>query len=318
MIHLGYALTALEDPIKALVVYNSNPATVNPDSSTVRFGLAREDLFTVVHEQVMTPTARYADLVLPATTFAENMDVYTGYGHFYMGVSQPVIPPMAEAKSNFDLFQALAAKCGFDDPVFKESCEDRIRAYVGSMVGVPKDISVDEIMAGTLVHSTRSRGNGDVLAGVPEKISFSVIDGTTDPVTASVLPAGESADPDLLARFPLQLITPPHPDLLNSTFGERYAGELGTVLVHPHDAKRFNVTDGAIVVIVNNRGRSRRKAKVTDDTRKGVLVAEGLFWGEEDESGVRAGGINDLTSQKITDMGGGATFHESRVALIVP
>ncbi|BHH84464.1 molybdopterin-containing oxidoreductase family protein [Desulforhopalus sp. 52FAK] len=318
MIHLGYALTGLEDPVKALIVYNSNPATVNPDSSTVRFGLAREDLFTVVHEQVMTPTARYADLVLPATTFLENMDVYTGYGHFYMGVVRPVIPPMGEARSNFDFFQALAAKCGFDDPVFKESCEERVRKYVGSMSGIPEGISVDEIMGGALVHSTRSSASGDVLKGESEKIPFSVIDGSSDPVTACVLPAGESVDPDLLARFPLHLITPPHPDLLNSTFGERYSGELGTVLVHPFDAKRFNVTDGTIVVIVNNRGRSRRKARVTDDTQKGVVVAEGLFWGEDDESGARAGGINDLTSQKVTDMGGGATFHESRVTLIVP
>jgi len=318
MIHLGYALTGLEDPVKALIVYNSNPATVNPDSSTVRFGLAREDLFTVVHEQVMTPTARYADLVLPATTFLENMDVYTGYGHFYMGVARPVISPMGEAKSNFDFFQELAARCGFDDPVFKESCEERVRNYVGSMTGVPEDISVDEIMEGALVHSTRSSATGDVVSGISKKFSFSVIDGTSDPVTACVLPAGEAADPDLLARFPLHLITPPHPDLLNSTFGDRYSGELGTVLVHPYDAKRFNVTDGAIVVLVNNRGRSRRKARVTDETQKGVVVAEGLFWGEEDESGVGAGGINDLTSQKITDMGGGATFHESRVTLIVP
>ena len=317
MIHLGYALTGLKDPIKALIVYNSNPATVNPDSSTVRFGLAREDLFTVVHEQVMTPTARYADLVLPATTFLENLDVYTGYGHFYMGVAHPVIEPLGEAKSNFDFFQALAGTCGFDDAVFKESCEQRVREYVSSMEGVPNNISVDGIMGGALVHSTKSRAEGDVLQGAQNKFSFSVIDGSADPVTACVLSAGEGGDPDLLARFPLQLITPPHRDLLNSTFGDAYEGELGPVIIHPNDAARFKVKDGDIVVIVNNRGRSRRKARVSEDTRSGVLVAEGLFWGEEDTSGLGAGGINDLTSQKVTDMGGGATFHESQVALMV-
>jgi len=316
MIHLGYALTGLEDPVKALVVYNSNPVTVSPDSSTVRFGLSREDLFTVVHEQVMTPTAMYADIVLPATTFLENMDVYTAYGHFYMGVTRPVIPVFGEAKSNFDFFQKLALRCGFDEPVFKETCEERLRKYLATMQGIPEDVSIDDILDGALVHSTKSSADGHVYEGFDEKFQFALVDGTTDPATACVLPAGESADPDLLARFPLQLITPPHPNLLNSTFGEKYHGELGTVLINPVDARRFKVTDGDIVVLVNNRGRSRRVARVTEDTGKGVVVAEGLFWGEEDSSAMNAGGINDLTSQKITDMGEGATFHESRVTLM--
>lgn len=318
MIHLGYALTGMEKPVKALIIYNSNPASVNPDSSSVRFGLAREDLFTVVHEQVMTPTAKYADLLLPATTFLENMDVYTGYGHFYMGVARPVIEPVGEAKSNFDFFQALALQCGFDSEIFKETCTERIEQYLSSMDGIPKEITVDEIMNGRLVHSTRSRPNGDVISGAASNFQFSVIDGSSDPVTASIIPAGEFADPDLLARFPLQLITPPHPDLLNSTFGEKYKGETGTVIIHPEDAARFNVEDEALVIIANNRGRSQRRARVSDDTQKGVLVAEGLFWSVADKNpGMRAGGINDLTSQKLTDMGGGATFHESLVTLIV-
>lgn len=317
MIHLGYALTGLENPIKALIVYNSNPATVNPDGSSVRFGLAREDLFTVVHEQVMTPTARYADILLPATTFLENMDVYTGYGHFYMGVAQPVIEPVGEAKSNFDFFQALALQCGFDDDVFHETCEGRISQYLSSMEGIPENMSVDEIMNGGFVHSTRSRSGGDVMNGSHSKFQFAVIDGSSDPVTACLLPGGESVDPDLCARFPLQLITPPHPDLLNSTFGERYRGEAGGVIVHPRDAARFNVKDGALVVIANNRGRSKRVARVSDETQPGVLVAEGLFWAvEDDRQGIGMGGINDLTSQKTTDMGSGATFHESLVTII--
>ena len=319
MIHLGYALTGMENPLKALIVYNSNPATVNPDSSSVRFGLAREDLFTVVHEQVLTPTAKYADVLLPATTFLENMDVYTGYGHFYMGVAHPVVEPMGEAKSNFDFFQGLAKKCGFDDDVFHETCAERLEQYLLSMEGVPKDIEVDEIVNGRLVHSTRSRANGDVIQGSEFKFLFSVIDGSSDPVTSCLLPKGEFEDPDLLARFPLQLITPPHSNLLNSTFGEKYEGEVGTVIVHPEDAVRFNAKDGAMVILAKNRGRSKRRVRVSDDTQKGVLVAEGLFWAvSEKKSEIGAGGINDLTSQKVTDMGGGATFHESLVTIIVP
>lgn len=320
MIHLGYALTGLENPLKALIIYNSNPATVNPDGSSVRYGLAREDLFTIVHEQVMTPTAKYADILLPATTFLENMDVYTGYGHFYMGVARPVTEPIGEAKSNFDFFQALALKCGFGDDAFHETCEARLKRYVSSMEGVPEDMSVDEIMNGRLVHSIRSRPEGDVINGSDGsdlKFRFSAIDGSSDPVTACLLVGGESMDPDLRARFPLQLITPPHPDLLNSTFGEKYEGELGSVIVHPEDAVRFNVQDGALVILANNRGRSKRVACVSEDTQKGVLVAEGLFWTvAEENAGLSAGGINDLTSQKITDMGSGATFHESLVTII--
>jgi len=317
MIHLGYALTGLGKPIKALIVYNSNPATVNPDGSSVRFGLAREDLFTVVHEQVMTPTAKYADILLPATTFLENMDVYTGYGHFYMGVARPVVEPAGEAKSNFDFFQALALQCGFNDDVFHETCEGRIEQYLASMDGIPEKMSVDEIMNGRLVHSTRSYAGGDVMSGSKSTFRFSVIDRSSDPATACLLAGGEYMDPDLRARFPLQLITPPHPDLLNSTFGDKYKGELGSVIVHPEDAARFNVKDGAQIILANNRGRSKRVAQVSDNTQKGVLVAEGLFWAvEENILGIGTGGINDLTSQKITDMGSGATFHESLVTII--
>ncbi|MFT5700342.1 MAG: anaerobic selenocysteine-containing dehydrogenase [Desulforhopalus sp.] len=318
MIHLGYALTGMEKPIKALIIYNSNPATVTPDSSSVRFGLLREDIFTVVHEQVMTPTAKYADILFPATTFLENMDVYTGYGHFYMGVGRPVVEPAGEARSNFDFFQALARECGFDDDVFHETCAERIEQYLGSMDGIPGDVTVDEIVNGRLVHSTKSREMGDVMNGSGFKYQFSVIDDSPDPVTACLLPAGEFMDPDLLARFPLQLITPPHPNLLNSTFGEKYKGEVGEVIIHPEDAVRFSVKDGSLVMLANNRGRSKRRARVSNDTQKGVLVAEGLFWAVDDTTpGPGAGGINDLTSQKITDMGAGATFNESQVTLIV-
>ncbi|MGW8192621.1 MAG: molybdopterin-dependent oxidoreductase [Desulforhopalus sp.] len=123
MIQLGHALTRLDPPVKALVIYNANPLSVCPDSAMVRQGMARDDLFTVVHEQVMSPTAKFADLLLPATTFLENLDVYTSYGHFYLGVAKPVIKPIGEARSNFELFQALALKMGFGEAPFKQSCE---------------------------------------------------------------------------------------------------------------------------------------------------------------------------------------------------
>jgi anaerobic selenocysteine-containing dehydrogenase len=321
MIQLGHALTSLVPSVKALIVYNSNPASVNPDGSMVRLGLAREDLFTVVHEQVLTPTAKYADLLLPATTFLENLDIYTGYGHFYLGVAKPVIEPMGETWSNFKLFQELALKMGFDDPPFHQSCEERIVDYLEGMQGLPDNCDLQEVMSGKLIHSTNSFNDGRVLRVSAEgKSIFRFIAPVSDhhPTIACLTPAGEFADPDLQSRFQFQLITPPHPDLLNSTFGEMYPDEYGTVLVHPEDAAACAISDGDEVILQNGRGRTIRLARLTTDTRKGVLVAEGIFWSvksqDQNQKDV-SGGINDLTSQKLTDMGRGATFHESLVSL---
>lgn len=308
MIHLGHALTRLEPPVKALFVYNTNPLSVNPDASTVRRGLLREDLFTVVHEQVLTPTARYADLLLPATTFLENRDIYTAYGHFYLGVSAPVIEPVGEARSNFELFQGLAREMGFTDPPFMQSCEERITDYLENMEGLPEGSDIQEIMDGKLVHSTNSCSDGRVLETRKRRFHFAA-EAVAAPPVSCLTTAGEYADPDLLSRFPFRLIIPPHADLLNSTFGERYPGRLGEVLVHPDDAATWGVEDGEKVLLQNHRGTSSRIARVTTETRPGVLVAEGLFWPTEEQGG----GINELTSQKPSDMGGGAIFHESLV-----
>ena len=311
MIHLGHALTALQPPVHALFVYNANPASVNPDGALVRRGLARDDLFAVVHEQVLTPTARYADLLLPATTFLENQDIYTAYGHFYLGVAPPVIEPVAEAKSNFDLFQSLALKMGYTDRAFYQSCEERIADYLQNMQGLPEGFDITEVLAGRLVHSTNSCRDGRVLARGHGRFSFTRAAVGSLPQVPCLTRAGEFADHDLLARFPLRLIVPPHADLLNSTFGERYPGRCGEVLIHPDDAARWNVREGEKVILENHRGRATRIARLTDDTRQGVLVAEGIFWPvDADDTS-----INDLTSQKLTDMGGGATFHETLVTI---
>jgi anaerobic selenocysteine-containing dehydrogenase len=311
MIQLGHALTALQPPVKALFVYNANPLSASPDGAAVRKGLAREDLFTVVHEQVMTPTALYADLLLPATTFLENRDVYTSYGHFYMSVAGPVIDPVGEARSNFDLFQKLAQKMGFDDPPFLQSCEERIEDFLQGMEGIPEGTAVQDILAGKVIRST----NGFVGARMSTKNGdrFHFVSEHTDPPSiARLSPAGEYEDPDLLSRFPFRLITPPHADLLNSTFGEQFPDKVGELLIHPEDASDYLIDDGEKVVVENFRGRTVRRARLTADTQRGLLVAEGIFWQTSDE----ATGINDLTSQKLTDLGRGATFHESLVSLV--
>lgn len=311
MIHLGHALTALQPPVHALFVYNANPASVNPDGTLVRQGLMRDDLFTVVHEQVLTPTARYADLLLPATTFLENRDIYTAYGHFYLGVVEPVIDPVAEARSNFELFQGLALKMGFTDRAFYQTCDERIADYLQGMSGLPADCAPAEILAGKLVQSTNSCSDGRVLAGRGGRFSFATGAVGREPQAVCLTRAGESSDPDLLARFPFRLIVPPHADLLNSTFGERYPGRRGAVLMHPDDAATLGIQDGEEVILHNHRGRVVRHTRLTSDTRQGVLVATGIFWPVDQDDA----GINDLTSQKLTDMGGGATFHETLVAI---
>jgi anaerobic selenocysteine-containing dehydrogenase len=310
MIHLGRALTTLQPPVKALFVYNANPASANPDGSSVRRGLLREDLFTVVHEQVMTATARYADVLLPATSFLENLDLYGAYGHFYLGVAGPVIAPLGEARSNFDLFQALARRMGFSDPPFRQSCEQCIADYLDGLGGLPEGVDVQRIMAGELVQSTYSRADGRVLG---DGGRFSFLASCAGPGWRLPLlqQAGEFADPDLLARYPLRLLAPPHRDLLNSTFGERYPDHCGEVLLHPEDAFHYRVAEGEKIALVNHRGRVLRVARITEGTRRGVVVAEGIYWPTADSPG-----INDLTSQKCSDLGGGATFHETLVTLV--
>jgi anaerobic selenocysteine-containing dehydrogenase len=310
MVQLGHALNRLEPPLRALVVYNSNPASVAPDGAMVRQGLAREDLFTVVHEQLLTPTALYADLLLPATTFLENRDLYTAYGHFYLGVVAPVIAPLGEARSNFDFFQDLARVMGFTDPPFRQTLEERLSHYLEGLQGIPAEADLATVLSGTLVKSTFSHNDGPCLAG--GRFPFVSGDDQLSPAVASLLPAGEFDDPDLQTRYPYRLLSPPHPGLLNSTFGERFPGEIGELLVHPDDAAHCRLEDGAEVLLQNHRGGSVRRVRVSTATQPGVVVAEGIFWSES----AQMGGINDLTSQRVADLGGGATFHEARVAMV--
>ncbi|MBU2645372.1 molybdopterin-dependent oxidoreductase [bacterium] len=308
MVQLGHALTLLKPAIHGLFVFTSNPLSVAPDSSIVRKGLAREDLFTVVHEQVMTPTARFADLLLPATTSFENSDVYTAYGHFQMGITQPVIPPIGEAISNFDLFQTLAKKMGYTDPPFLQSVDTRIHSFLRDLSGIDDAVDTSAIAAGTWISSIHRHA-----AHPKNRTRFYFVSRKTAPGTpafACLMPLLEFSDPDLRSRYPLKLITPPAPHLLNSTFGESYAEETGQLLIHPQDASERKIVTGDRIRISNHRGESVREARVSIDTQPGLVVAEGIYWGNRASEYT---GINDLTSQKTTDLGQGSTFHESLV-----
>jgi len=307
MVQLGEALTVLQPPVKALMVYSSNPLSVAPDASMVRRGLSRSDLFCIVHEQVMTPTARYADLLLPATTSFENSDLYGSYGHFYMGKVDPVLPPQGESISNFDLFQSLARRMGYTDTPFRQTIDERILDYLSTIDG----ISVTDPEAGTWIHSSYGKSGESLFGREEKKFQFAPLSALKEKNVARLLAATEAEDPDLRSRYPFLLITPPNTNLLNSTFGEQYPGETGTVLIHPDDAAIHGVSNGEKLTLSNGRGEVTRIATISRDTQPGLLVAEGIYW----ESESVTGGINDLTSQKLTDNGGGGIFHESRVSL---
>jgi anaerobic selenocysteine-containing dehydrogenase len=308
MVQLGDALTKLSPPVKALFVYSSNPLSVAPDASRVREGLAREDLFTAVHEQFLTPTARYADLLLPATTSFENCDVYTGYGHFYMGRVEPVIAARGEALSNFDLFRRLAEKMGYDDGPFRQTIGERLDDYIGTMQGIPEATREAGLQPGETIASERIEFAGNYARFDGERFRFSPQH--VEPAVPQVLPNREFGNSELRERYPLRLITPPMLGLLNSTFGERFPGEIGTAMIHPRDAAARNLTPGELVEVFNDRGCNRRNLVVSEDTQPGLVVMQGIFW-ESDASGYT--GVNDLTSQQVTDLGAGGTFHEALV-----
>lgn len=308
MARLGHALTRLEPPVKLLSVYSSNPISIAPDATMVEKGLMRDDLFTVVHEQVMSPTARYADLLLPATTFLENRDLYTGYGHFYLGCVDRVVEPRGEAKSNFDFFQLVARELGFDEEPFNQTVEDRLGSYAGTIEGLPDDFGFDPGKFSGWVKSTRARYGQSIREQFGAVFDFVARESDGKRGHARILRAVEFSDPDLSSRYPFKLIIPPHRDLLNSTFGERYEGKPGDLLIHPQDAASRSVQDGDEVRLLNFRGSSPRIARVTTDTQPGLLVAEGIYWQLPQQAG-----INGLVSQKITDVGEGPTFHESLV-----
>jgi len=311
MVQLGSALTELHDPpVKALHVYHSNPAVVAPDSTQVLRGLQREDLFTVVHEIVMSETARYADLVLPATTSMESTDLYRSYGHYYLQMAEPVIDPLGEARPTLSIFQELARRFGFEDPCFHRSEFEIIEQLLMSDSPYLKGITLDRLKQGRPVrlnvpHDIFSGGFGTP-SGKIEFYSRTMAAQGLDP-----LPNGDpSVDAGGEGRFGLQLITPPRHQFLNSTFNEiddlRSQAGPPTLMIHPEDAMRRGIEEDMRVRVFNHRGEVILFARVTDRTGLGVTVVEGLYW-HCFTPGNR--GINHLTSQALTDMGQGCAFH---------
>ncbi|MGA3315891.1 MAG: molybdopterin-dependent oxidoreductase [Candidatus Korobacteraceae bacterium] len=324
MVQLGKALTELDDPpIKALMVYNSNPAAVCPDQNLVRRGLKREDLFTVVHEQFLTDTTDFADLVLPATTFFEHKDLVQAYGHYYLQVSQPAIEPRGECKSNVEFFRELAVRMGFEDECFREPVDAMIDAALQSGVPQLKGISRQRLESDAHVRLNLHGDNSD-RPWLPFANGFdtpnrkarlfdpALISHGMDPV-ASFVPPEESRHRQGTQKFPLELLARKADNFLNSTFVNlpslQKMERQHELEINGADAERRGIADGDRVRVYNQRGEIFLQARVDGTVAAGVVGAQ-LGWAKLSEAGLN---INVLTSDKLTDLGGGATFYSTLV-----
>jgi len=324
MIHLGRALTdeTLRPPIEALYVYNSNPAAVCPNQELVLRGLARGDLFTVVHEQIMTDTARYADLVLPATTSLEHMDLYKSFGHLYVQLAEPVIPPLGEAKPNREVFRLLARALGLRDPHFEKTEEQLIRELLAAGDESLAGITFERLREERSIRLNLPRPYLPFAHGAPTpsgKVEFysRTLAALGSPPLPTYVPLAEGpANAELARRYPLQCIVPPNRFFLNSSFSQserlRARQKRPTVFVSPTDATARRIVAGDQVRVYNDRGSALFMAEVTDDTRAGVAVIEGIWW-HRFQAGGR--GVNVLTSDRVADLGGGPALHSNLVEI---
>ena len=322
MIQLGRALTdpTLTPPVRSLYVYSSNPAAVCPDQTLVLRGLAREDLFTVVHEQVMTDTAHYADIVLPATTSMEHLDLYRSFGQLTLQLARPVLAPQGEAKSNWETAGLLARAMGVAEAHYAKGDEGLIREFLAK-----GDASVRGITWEQLVRDGWARVNlprpympfADGASTPSGKVEFysAWMERQGLPALPTYVPLVEGPDNrELVARFPLQCIVPPNRFFLNSSFSQsellRRRQGAATAMLAATDAVARGIRDGDSVRVESPRGAARFTARVTDATRAGVVVIEGIWWHRFSPDGL---GVNVLTSDRVADLGGGPAFHSNLV-----
>lgn len=326
MIQIGDALTGdLDPPIRALYVYNANPAAAAPDQRKVREGLLRDDLFTVVHDPFFSDTAMYADILLPATTQLEQTDLHTAYGTYYLNLNQPAIAPLGESVCNTEVFRMLAARMGFDEPCFRDTDEELIDQALQSDHPHMRGITRERLMAEGFVRLNISApgtpyvsyadGVFPTPSGKIELFSETLERLGLDPLPVHT-PLAESADgsPELHAKYPLALLTPSTHHFLNTTFGNvpSLVHKEGTPFIELNggDAAARGIAHGDLVRVFNDRGETWLTAVVGETTRPGVAIAPAIWW---DKQHKKRSGINALPSQRTADMGGGATFYTNLV-----
>jgi anaerobic selenocysteine-containing dehydrogenase len=307
---IGDALLEAEPKIEALIVYNSNPVAVAPESPKVVRGFAREDLFTVVLEHFMTDTADYADYVLPATTQLEHLDVHASYGHTYAMFNEPAIAPLGEAKPNTQIFRELAARMGFTDACFADDDETLARAaFKGIDFDVLREVGWVKlpIPEAPFADGGFPSSDGRVKVDVP---GFGVPDH---------VPNYESAQssPELAARYPLAMISPPARNFLNSSFVNVKSlrdieGE-PLLEMHADDASPRGIESGALVRVFNERGEYHCKCVVSPRARPGVVNGLGVWWRK---LGPRGSNVNEVTHQRLTDIGRAPSFYDCLVEVV--
>ena len=324
MIQLGAALTdpSLAPPVRALYVYNSNPAAICPNQSLVLRGLAREDLFTVVHEQVLTDTAHHADLVLPATTSMEHLDLYRSFGQLTLQLAKPVLSPPGEARSNWRVFADLARALGVATDHYAKSEEGLIREFLAAGGPTTRGIGYERLEREGWVRVDVPSpylpfANGAPTPSGKVELFAARLPQRGLPALPTWTPLAEGpANVELASRYPLQCIVPPNRFFLNSSFSQserlrRRQGE-PTVMMAAEDAARRGLVDGDRARVFNDRGSARFLVRVTDATQPGVVVIEGIWWHRFHPGGR---GVNVLTSDRVADMGGGPALHSNLVEI---
>ena len=344
---LGPALVGelgLEPPIRALFVYNSNPVIVVPQQDKILAGLQRDDLFTVVSEQFLTDTARYADLVLPATTQLEQLDIMFSWGHFYLSLNVPAIAPLGEAIPNVELFRRLARAFGFEDPFWQRTDEQMVldaidwsapaldgidldllkrQGYARLKVGTPDTYAPHRegqfpTPSGKVEFKSSMSAGGDFVLPLFRQGSNEFQSGAPlDPLPTFIAPRETAeADPGRAASFPLRMISPKSHAYLNSQYGNlrRQTQLSGTqsVLIHARDAMARGVADGAMVRVYNDRGEATAVASVSDDVMPGVIVMPMGYWLDAGGSGT----VNALNSGRLADYGSAPTFSDNSVEVM--
>jgi anaerobic selenocysteine-containing dehydrogenase len=320
LINMSTIGDALNTPglIEAVVVYNSNPVAVAPESAKVVKGFAREDLFTVVLEHFMTDTADHADYVLPATTQLEHWDIHNSYGHTDMVLNRPAIAPMGEAKTNTHIFRELSAHMGLNNPLLQEDDESLCRLALKHPRNLQSAAPVtwDALLKDGFAHwpvadAPFANGGFPTASGkcefFSERLAAQGLDGLPD-----YLPNYEPANPQ--ATYPLAMISPPARNFLNSSFVNIKSlrdmeGE-PMLEIHPDDAASRQVKDGAMVRVFNDRGSYQCKAQISTRAQVGMVVGLGVWWRKLGSDGTN---VNELTSQRLTDMGRAPVFYDCAV-----
>ncbi|HEV7368667.1 molybdopterin-dependent oxidoreductase [Arenibaculum sp.] len=302
---LGRVLLEMDDPpIKALFIAANNPAVTCPDSGRVRKGLEREDLFTVVHGPFLTDTARYADIVLPSTTFLETEDIYAGYGASYAQYGTAVVPPVGQSRSNARLAVELARRMGLDQAPFSLDHAELVDLVI-------RDVAVDHaaLLAGGPVRLPRPQPGPEF--GTPTgKLEFH-----SELLAAQGLPALPDWQPDAPAdgRYPLRLLTAPGHFLSHTSYSGvaflRGREREPAVVLHPEEAARRGLADGELVEAHNDLGRIVHRLRVSDEVQPGIA----LVVGQRPRGEAVAGTVNDLCDDTLSDIGDGATYQDTRL-----